>query len=103
MVARDRFWGLTEDVVQEDMKRSAAAAAAAPAAAEREAMTRSLVEVIALGRWGRGAPEAPSGCGGGTGWIWSWRLGWGRLSAGNFGAPFAFLSLNLRAPRWGRS
>jgi hypothetical protein len=70
LVARDRFWGLTEDDLQGDRKRSAAAAAAAPAAAEREAMTRSLVDDIALGRWERGAPEAPSECGGGTGWIW---------------------------------
>lgn len=56
MAARERFWGLTEDVLREDRRRSAAAAATAPAAAEREAMARSLVEAIALARREMGAP-----------------------------------------------
>ena len=68
LAARDMFWGLTEDVLQRDRKRSAAAAATAPAAAEIEAMARSLVDAIALERCERGANRW-CGCGGDTGWI----------------------------------
>jgi len=99
LAARERFWGLTEDVLRQDRRRSAAAAATAPAAAEREAMARSLVEAIALARREMSAPAT-----GGVGTVrrrrylkqearmlgWGWGMeSWETTSAGKFGASFA--------------
>ena len=109
LAARDMFWSLTEDVLQQDRKRRAAAAATAPAAAEIEAMARSLVDAIALERWRRGEHRW-CGCGGDTGWIQiSEAGGWfGAMKRGKLWGSFCLPPLfprerkKSRMPCWRR-